>query len=237
MYSFLFNFKMSSSTASVVAKCDYWIRVNLAMELCLKEGLISILHNQSNDPSYRGLPNNPTQLFQHMQQCQLNKNHALHRLLRQEQWDVLCPPNQQQTDSKDWDITLLVAVIRSELKLKPLGGWNIIQLQVNDRSKGAFVYLIRELRNEIKHGSIDEIDTFNKFIPYWNRIEFILKGINYANMQLFNDLKTCSLDKHATLITNIAKQVQSDVDHLVKIVNDHSKHIKGKKLIQNIIKQ
>jgi len=216
---------MSSSTASVGATCDYWIRVNLAIEVCLKEELINILHNADNDPSYVGLPSDPYQLFQHMQQCYQNKNHALHKVLRQKQWDVLCPPNQQQTNLNYWDITLLVAVIRCELKLKPLGGWNIRQLQQNDQSKGAFVYLIRELRNEIKHGSINEINTLNNFTSYWNRIKFILIKSNYKNMQFFHNLKTDSLDKHTIVIANTIKQLEIDVDDLSKMATDNSKDI------------
>ena len=193
----------------MVANSEYWIRINLATELCLKEGLISILHNTDNDTSYVGLPNDPHQLFQRMQQCQQNRNHDLHKVLKQEQWNVLCPPN-QQTNSNDWDVTLLVAVIRSELKLNPLGGWKIKQLQGNDQSKGAYVYLIRNLRNELKHGSINEIDTFHKFTTYWNRIEYILKGINYKNMPFFNNLKTDPLDKHAIATNNTVKQLEKD---------------------------
>jgi len=216
---------MSSSTASVIAKCEYWIRVNLAIELCLKEGLINILYNVDNDPSYIGLPSDPYDLFRYMQRCHQNRNNSLHKVLSQEQWDVLCPPNHQQTNSKEWDITLLVAVIRCELKLKPLGGWKIKQLQPNDQSKGAFVYLIRELRNEIKHGSINEIDTLNNFTAYWNRIEFILIKINRKNMQFFYNLKTDPLDKYTIAITNSVKQLEIDVDDLRNMATDNSRDI------------
>ena len=215
---------MSSSTSSVITNCEYWIRVNLALEYCLKEGLINILHNSNSDPSYRGLPNNSTQLFHRMQQCQQNRNHSLHNVLRKEQWDILCPAN-QQTNPYNWDITLLVAVIRSELKLQPLGGWKIKTLNGNDRSIGAFVFLIRNLRNEINHGSIDDIDTLAKFTTYWNRIENILIRINYGNMQLFYDLKANPLDKHVTLIHKTVGQLKVDVNNLKKEAADNSKEI------------
>jgi len=189
--------------------------------------LINILHNTDNDPSYVGLPSDPYQFFQHMKQCKQNRNHPLNNgkgKLRPEQWKVLCPPN-QQSNANDWDITLLVAVIRCELKLSPSGGWNIKQLDANDKSKGVFVFLIRNLRNEIKHGSIDEIDTLIKFTPFWNRIEFILKGINYKNMQFFYNLKTDPLDRHSIAITNVVSQLEIDVDNLSNMATDNTKDI------------
>lgn len=215
---------MSSSTATVVAKCDYWIRVNLALEFCLKDGLIGILHNINQDNSYIGLPRNQIRLFQHLTKCKLNGNHALHQVLKPNQWDVLCPAS-QKTNPYDWDITLLVAVIRCELKLKPLGGWKIKQLQANDHSKGAFVFLIRDLRNEIKHGSINDIDTLVKFTSYWNRIEFILVGINYGDMHFFNNLKTDPLCSHVIAIRDIVSKLEVDVDNLRNMATDNSNEI------------
>ena len=88
---------MSSTQQNVVTKSDYWIRVNLALEFCVKDALISILHNLDNDPSYQGLPQNPGQLYQHMLACKQNKNKEFERLKKDER-DKLCPPNQQQTD-------------------------------------------------------------------------------------------------------------------------------------------
>jgi len=128
----------------------------------------------------------------------------------------------QQSNSKGWDITLLVAVIRSELKLKPIGGWNITSLQP---SKGAFVYLIRNFRNEIKHGSINKIDTSIKFTSFWNRIEFILKGISYKNLQFFYNLKTDPLDRHSIAITKTVSLLEVEVDNLSNMATDNSKDI------------
>ena len=79
---------------------------------------------------------------------------------------------------------------RCELKFQPLDGWKIKTLNGNDRSIGAFVFLIRNLRNEIKHGSNDDINTVSyKFTTYRNRIEIanrikiwvrIIDKVNYG---------------------------------------------------------
>ena len=60
---------MSDSAEDVVANCEFWMRVNLALEVCVKEALIHILHNTHSDPSYKGLPTDPGDLYQHMLRC------------------------------------------------------------------------------------------------------------------------------------------------------------------------
>ena len=204
------------STPLHIVKSEYWIRVNLAIEYCVKNVLISVLHNLGNDATYQGLPQDATLLYQQMLQCKQNKNHPLHKVLSGDQWDILCPPN-QQTHSKDFDITLLVAVIRSVIGLKPKGGWKIKVLEPNDTSIGAFVFLAKILRNEIKHGSVDNIQDLNKFQHYWQRIRDILVGLNFTNMKSFDLLETCPLDKY---IDTISKQTNDNTNDIRKIFKD-----------------
>ena len=205
------------STPLVIIKAEYWIRVNLAIEYCMKDVLISILHNLDNDPSYHGLPTDPKQFYQEMLKCKQNTKHSLHKVLKADQWDILCPPNQQETNFKDLDITILVALIRSVIGLKPKGGWKIQCLQPNDTSKGAFVFLALKLRNEIKHGTMDDIQDLNTFRYYWQRIRDILIRLHYKNMASFDLFETCPLDK---TIDTITKDNQSINNLLTKLKNE-----------------
>eukprot|EP00111_Clytia_hemisphaerica_P013582 TCONS_00039922-protein len=213
---------MSSTQQNVVTKSDCWIRVNLALEFCVKDALLSILHNLDNDPVYQGLPQNPGQLYQHMLTCKRNTKYG------QDAWDKLCPQNKQQTDSKDWDITLIVAVIRNETNLKPSGGWK--KVKSTDQSKAAFVDRARQLRNEIKHGSAADLDTVVQFNICWNKIETILLGLKYQNMALFHDLRTSSLDKYNAEILKIVKNFKHDLDSLSNQATDNAFEIKALKL-------
>ena len=137
------------STPSNVAKSEYYYRLILAIKICLKEALIHVLHTFGNV-----LPRDHKLLYQLLLKCKQDPKHPLNKAkLSDEQWNILCPIS-QETDSKVFDITLLVAVIRSVIGLKPKGGWKITALQPNDTSIfGAFVFLTKELRNEIIHGS------------------------------------------------------------------------------------
>ena len=225
------------STPLHIVKSEYWIRVNLAIEYCVKNVLISVLHNLGNDATYQGLPQDATLLYQRMLQCKQNKNHPLHKVLSVDQWDILCPQN-QQTHSKDFDITLLVAVIRSVIGLKPKGGWKIKVLEPNDTSIGAFVFLAKILRNEIKHGSVDEIQNLKQFQHYWQRIRDILVGLHFTDMTSFNSLETCPLDKHIDTITKLVFDLEKRVDVLrneaTDNINDIRKIYKDIHSIQNL---
>ena len=212
------------STPLHIVKSEYWIRVNLAIEYCVKNVLISVLHNLGNDATYRGLPQDPTCLYQRMLQCKKDTNHSLHKVLNDDQWDILCPTN-KQTHSKDFDITLLVAVIRSVIRLKPKGGWNIKFLELNDTSIGAFVFLARDLRNEIKHGSVDNIQHLKQFQHYWQRIRDILVGLHFTDMTSFNSLETCPLDKHIDTISKLVFDLEKRVDVLKNEATVNTKEI------------
>ena len=204
------------STPLHIVKSEYWIRVNLAIEYCVKNVLINVLHNLGNDATYQGLPQDATLLYQRMLQCKQDVKHPLHKVLSVDQWDILCPPN-QQTHSKDFDITLLVAVIRSVIGFKPKGGWKIKFIQPNDKSIGAFVFLARDLRNEIKHGSVDNIQNLQQFQHYWQRIRDILVGLHFTDMASFDLLETCPLDKY---IDTISKQTNDNTNDIQKIFKD-----------------
>ena len=222
------------STPLSIVKSEYWIRVNLAVDICVKNVLISVLHNLGYDATYQGLPQDATLLYQRMLQCKQDVKHPLHKVLRDDQWDILCPPN-QQTHSKDFDITLLVAVIRSVIGLKPRGGWNIKFIQPNDMSIGAFVFLAKNLRNEIKHGSVDNIQDLNQFQHYWQRIRDILVGLHFTDMASFDSLETCPLDKHIDTILKLVFDLEKRVDVLKNEATDNTKEIHNlNKNIQSI---
>lgn len=171
-----------------------WIRVNLAVECCIKEALVETLHNRHNHPSYTGLPEDETKLFQVMTKCRLDKYHELQQVFKKPQWNIVCPAS-GKSNSRDWDITKLVAVLRTEVKISPKGGWKRATLTVGDVSVGAYVFLARNLRNAVKHGSIHDISTKSDFNKYWSEINDILSGLSYGNMILFHKLENGPLDK------------------------------------------
>ena len=204
---------MSSSAQAVMATSDYWIRVNLTLEFCVKEALIDILHNHGKDPLYQGLPTDPVQLYQYMmiRKGDKEKYKVYHKILKPDQWALLCPSN-GQSDSKEWDITLLVFVIKNEWKLLK----TLLQYVVN----------ARDLRNRLKHGSVDSISTLKEFDDQWDEIEKLLIGLKYKNMKQFHELKTTTLDKHNNEILKIVKDFLGELDSLKDEAADNTNKIK-----------
>lgn len=170
-----------------------------------------------------------------MLECKNNTNHVLHKVLKDDQWNILCPPNEETFSSK-FDITLLVAVIRSVIGLKPKGGWKIEELQQDDTSIGAFIFLAQKLRNEIIHGSVDSLKTFQ---DYWQRIREILIGLKFKDMASFDDLETCPLDKHIDTLTKLVDALESEVTDIANDMRTLKRNIADLKkdilLIQNSI--
>lgn len=176
---------------------DYWIRVNLGVELHVKKALLDILHNFHNDGSYDGLPKDPQQLYIQMQQFKSTMSGCLSpRVLNTDQWDKICPPNENSVLSDKWDITIIIVVIINWTNLlAPVGGWRQKMPQPNDNSKAAFVLRARELRNTTKHGSLQDVETLAEFQTLWTKMKAILMGLTYdrGKMEDFDKLKTGSL--------------------------------------------
>ena len=212
---------MSTPTIIVVSKSDYWIRVNISLEFCVKEALIDILHNNGNDPSYTGLPTDPVQLHQHMTRRRGNRNY---RHLKPDQWALLCPAN-GQTDSREWDITLLVFVIKNELRFP------------NNSTLPGHMDKARLLRNRLKHGAVNSISTLQQFDGYWDEIEKILIGLSYKNMALFHELKTSTLDKYNATILNIVRDFKTELNVLKNEASDNTNEIQQTNNKIDVLKQ
>ena len=137
------NTSRSSSTSStprsprltrarVVGDNEYWYRLGSLVFDAILPAFISVLHNDNNDPSYVGLPRAPPDLYN-----ELNENHAgqlkallKKKLINQHQYDLVLPPC-RSTDSKAFDVTLVVVLIRNCLQLPPSTSpnWNYSQLK------------------------------------------------------------------------------------------------------------
>jgi len=177
----------------------FWTKLNLALDIHVKEALLSLLHNRGNDPSYIGLPEDPGQLFLYLNQLPQKTK----KLLNACQKDQSFPSNGKQVDSSKWDVTLITAIIQNCIpELKPLNGW--VNIDRGDQSKGAYVIRARRLRNELKHTNCDDINSKDTFDEFWDRITDILNKLGYLDMKKFQEIKTkSSLDIYVEEINKI----------------------------------
>jgi len=182
---------MGSQLSVEVKQHEYWLRLILALEVHVTRALLDIVHNRNKDPGYQGLPEKHVDLYNYLKRNhnsilqQLKKNKVLNKY----QLDLLLPAN-GQTDSLKWDITLIVIVIRYCVNIPPpINGWKK-QLVAGDNTKAAGAIKARELRNWLKHGRMDEVQTKAQFDGKWAEINNLLICLDYNNIPKFNDLET-----------------------------------------------
>ena len=150
---------------------------------------------------------------------------------------LLCPVN-GRSNPREWDITLIVFVIRNETKLKPLHGWSKDKPPpLTDITKGGCIDHAKHLRNELNHGSVDAISTQPQFDRYWDRIKRILKGLDYQNMDKFHELKTASLDKYNGEILCLVTNLNQDLDTLKNEASNNTNEIQNMNAKINMLEQ
>jgi len=111
---------MASQLSTSIKQYEYWFRITLGLEVHITKASLDVVHNRNNDSNYNGLPDNPVDLYQYLDQ---NYRKLFEKLLKtnvlfQHQFDLLFPAN-GQTDSSKWDIPLIVIVIRNCVNIPP----------------------------------------------------------------------------------------------------------------------
>lgn len=225
------------------APYSYWIKVHLALELHVQLCLLNLLHNKDNDPAYTGLPENKTQLYNHLDNWWNNlnprtRNHLNNNILNANQKAMLFPTS-GLVDTSLWDITLIMLVIRNCIpQLKPNGGWG--NFAVNDQSKGANAIRARDFRNKVIHRGINNIDSKKKFEQLWNELNDILTELGYNNMKEFHELKIIwPFGVYVELITNILNKYKSwlQKEYETKLKDSIKKEIDAVNKIQSSLER
>ncbi|XP_073255414.1 uncharacterized protein [Porites lutea] len=115
------------------------------------------------------------------------------RILNPTQWAKLYPPSPSSVSSKDFDVTLLMLLLRNICGLiAPTTGWDDLP-PAGDTSAEANIARVKYYRNHVYgHASQASVDdaTFNS---YWQDISYALVGLG-ADSAAINRLKTESMD-------------------------------------------
>ncbi|XP_048448823.1 uncharacterized protein LOC125481387, partial [Rhincodon typus] len=115
-------------------------------------------------------------------------------VLNSGEWSLLYPPNNEQPDSKRFDITLLASLIR-HLKILPAprGGWDAEPL-ANDHSKSASVLRLWNFRNKLLFETLNTGIEEPEFAIEWDRITEVLVSLG-ADRKSLKELKNCPVEK------------------------------------------
>ena len=150
------------------------------------------------------------------------------RILNPTQWAKLYPPSPSSISSKDFDVTLLMLLLRNICGLiPPTTGWDNLP-PAADTSAEANIARVKYYRNHVYgHASQASVDdaTFNS---YWQDISNALVGLG-ADATAINRLKTESMDpvieKHyQELLREWKKDDDSSKDRLDEIEGNLKMH-------------
>ena len=220
--------------SAAINEIEYWLRLATFMHQPLKQALLNVLHNSSNNSTYTGLPSDPTYLYRELS----TKHYATiqrlvaKRVLKQDQLQLLFPPNETSTDSQQFDITLItILIINCTTLPPPVNGWHSKDKKPldTDISIAADAVRGREWRNYVHHTDPADIDEAT-FSSMWDEGVKIVNrlGLNYDT----GKLKEMSLDpKHegvlASLLTfmNQLKSNQNKQDSEFKVVKEQTKDL------------
>lgn len=193
------------SIADTIQEIHYWLRLSLLLHEPIQKALLGILFNTSNDPSYKGLPCDPADLFQELSSATnstIIKTLTKKGVIRQPQMIILFPPGDNKTHIEKMDSTLIVVLIRNFTTLPaPTCGWDEKTPPLIDITIAAFCIRAREWRNFLIHTEPRKIDEL-VFHSKWQQGEAIVTGLRYAYDT--NYLMTISLDpKHQLVLKGL----------------------------------
>ena len=177
--------KQMSSIEPIIKEWQYFLRATLAADICLKPALLQFLHNDLGFENYDGLPRDGKKLYDLLLRFKMGLGKEL-KCLNQQQWDIICPAN-GISDSEQFDVTIISVLIRNLLcesyRLpQPTLGWKNGDSKANNpcsMNDADYSVKARNLRNDIKHVSIDKIRSSAQFKELWTKIEKTLNGLRY----------------------------------------------------------
>ena len=197
---------MAAPTSIPLWQNKNWAKCGLALEIHLKNNLLEILHNKNNDPRYVGLPKDPTQLYNFFQAHKSNigerkRGSKVKHQFFKDQLAIILPPNGNQVDSQDCDITLITGLIEAFITGCPF----------HQNIKDA-----REFRNNNKHGTLADFDTEQKLQTKLAEVRKILAGMNYSDLQEFDNMVKddnylIDINEGTKHLSNLMKELERDL--------------------------
>ena len=208
---------MLTTITQLIQKIKFWLRLAILLHGPLKENLLRILHNKHDDPTYKGLPEDPSELYNELSTTHRQKLNKLvnDKVLNKNDLEILLPTNgDKKTDSSQFDVTLIIKLIINCTTLQPpSNGWK--EKPTNDPSVAASVILGKHWRNFLNHTDAYSIDQA-LFDVKWNEGVAIVQGLG-GDIKEMTTLKTASLDpKQEVMALSLMEFNRLEVDKLRK---------------------
>ena len=198
---------MGGQISTTSLKNKNWVKCGLATEIHLRNNLLEILHNETNDPRYVGLPKDPVALYNFFQNNKSEigpvKGPKKKLQLFPDQLAIIFPQQGNQVDSQSCDITIITALIKAFITGCPL------ILKIVDEA--------RVFRNNHKHGTLDDFKTEQQFQTKLSEIRSLLTRMKYTKLQEFEDM----VNDNKFLI-----DMNQGIKHLSNLINELENDLK-----------
>ena len=202
-----------------IKNSENWLRLAMFILGPLREALLNILHN-----STYGIVRGPKDLY-----IELTKHKPIllklksKSTLKNDQWNLLFPPGQQETDSNLFDITLIVLLIKNCTKLTPANGWKGYVPASTDHSLPADVIRVLGMRNALQHYPSTEKMDHTEFQQKWLEGTNVLHRLPYAGHDVVL-LKTITLDpKHYLVYRSLVIYLKIQLEELCDKLTENTK--------------
>ena len=171
-----------------------WNRITPSQERSMRlKLLLSKIEESLRKKYHEKFPKDPTLLYDYLNNNHLNdiKELKKNKNIKQDQCDLLFPPNQKLTDSSKFDVTLLVLQLRSFWFKKPPKGktWNGIEKFFFDH-----LNIIGSIRNKIQHYA-EKNHSEKNFVEIFKEVTPSLIAFGCKSEEIEN-IKTCKLQRN-----------------------------------------
>ena len=148
-----------------------------------------------------------------------------YKFIKNLQWDLLYPVS-GNPDSKNYDVTLLMILLRNICRLpSPATGWNTMP-PIADRSVEANITRIKLFRNEVyAHVSSTEVDDA-QFENLWQSISQVLVDLGIPRHEI-NELKICPLSPEEDMYVQQLRDWKLREDECKEVLDEISSEIHG----------
>ena len=203
------------------SKCDDWMQVARAFQVCVKQSLVDILHN--------GLPRNHQEMLENFRE---EREEEKADLIMFNQWNMIhhkcidnCSPqcsDEGKSNIRMMSIPNIITLIEHLTAIEPPSNrWHeAVDIHHNDgKNKADYVLMAKGLYKALHKGSASSKSS-QTISGYWQLIYDLLQGLGYSNMNVYQYLKEASMDELETEQI----EVLHDKCHLLNIRDDDYDH-------------
>ena len=211
----------------IIKECECWLKCCISVNEYITPALLDVVHNdgRNRDKKYTGLPRDPHKLYLLLSNCPIIDELCQKNIITSEQYEILVPPNSHETDSRTFDSTLIMILIRNFTPLVTANGtWKEAYLRRTDRSVAAYAVKAIAFRNFIYHKARGKTMSKLDLDNHLTTVQNILIGLK-STVDI-KEIKFMSLDPvQISTLKALFESLKVQVDKLQEFKNKNETDI------------